>query len=89
VLNNIVTNFLQIKGQTFEPIPGQQVLVITEGTVKATRLNIMKATATVCTTEEVDARKISCGVTFNDLKAWGLDSALCKEPSCIESGFKI
>lgn len=75
--------------QTFEPVTGQQVLVVTEGTVKATNLNAMKATASICTTEEVDARKIGCGVTFGDLKEWGLDSALCQEPTCVESGAKI
>lgn len=88
-LNVIVTEFLSKQSKPFEPIKGNQALVITEGTIKDVKLAQIRSTAGVCTTEEVDARKIGCGVTFNDMKTWGLDTALCIEETCVGKGMKI
>ena len=81
--------FLTKRNKTFEPIVGNQALIITEGMIKDVKLTQIKSTAGVCTTEEVDERKIKCGVTFNDMKTWGLDSALCAEETCVNKGAKI
>lgn len=60
-LNNIVIQFLSKQGKTFEPLVGNQALVITEGSIKDVKLATLKSTAAVCTTEEIDAKKIKCG----------------------------
>lgn len=77
--------------QMFEPekFIGSNALVATEGTIKPVKLTAMTATASLCAVDEIEAKKIKCGVTFQDLKTWGLDEALCVEETCVGSGFKI
>jgi len=84
-----VLEFQTKQGKTFEPIVGNQALIITEGIIKDVKLTAIKSTAAVCTTEEYGERKIKCGVTFNDLKTWGMDTALCAEETCVNKGIKI
>jgi len=64
-------------------------LVIAEGKIKAVKLESLNATATICAAEEFNYSKIKCSVTFKDMKNWGLDSALCIEETCMQSGVKV
>jgi tRNA-binding EMAP/Myf-like protein len=88
-LNTIVTEFFTRRFKVFEPVVGNQALVITQGIIKPVKLAQIKSTAGVCSTEEIDARRIKCGVTFNDMKTWGIDLALCVEETCVNKGIKI
>jgi len=88
-LNTIVSEFFTRRFKVFEPVVGNQALVITQGIIKPVKLTQIKSTAGVCSTEEIDARRIKCGVTFNDMKTWGIDSALCVEETCVNKGIKI
>lgn len=88
-LNNIVVKFLANQSKTFEPLVGNQALVISEGTIKDVKIASMKSTAAVCTTEEFDAKKIKCGFTFSDMKSFGLDKAICIENSCVDKGVEV
>ena len=81
-----MSNYLKLINKPIEPTVGQQALVMTHGMIKSVMLSQLKATATLCSADEVDAEPIKCTVTFADLKAWGKDIALCEEPSCIGRG---
>lgn len=69
-----------------EAFKGNQALVIANGTIKAQKVNNLKATSTLCFAEEIEARKIKCGVTFSDLDSWGISKALCIEETCKGKG---
>jgi len=49
-------------------------------------VSALKATSTICFAEEIEARKIKCGVTFFDLDSWGISKALCIEDTCKGTG---
>jgi len=70
-------------------VKGNQALIIAEGTIKSVKIGALTATASMCNAEEVDARRIKCGVTFADLKEWGLDTALCTQVTCVGTGAAI
>lgn len=89
VINEIISEFLSKQGMTFEPILGNEAVVIAQGRIKDAKLTSIKATAAVCATEEIDAKKIKCGITFLDLKTYGFDSALCIEETCVNKGVEV
>jgi len=86
-----VGQFLQLRFELFDPeaFKGKQALVIANGTIKAVTIGSLKSTSTICFGEEVEARKIKCGVTFSDLWGWGISTALCIEDTCKDTGSKI
>ena len=77
--------------QLFEPekFKGSPALVFSEGTIKSVKLGSLNSTATLCSVEEISAKKAKCGVTFNDVKQWGFDEVMCVEETCVDSGSKI
>lgn len=90
-INPFVTQLLAQQWKEFEPdqFKGKQALVYTKGTIEAVKLGSVDSTATLCSVDELDAKKIKCGVTFNDVKMWGLDEVMCVEETCVDSGSKI
>lgn len=89
VINEIVAQFLSVQGLLFEPTLGNQAVIISEGMIKDAKLSSIESTAAVCATDEIDAKKIKCGVTFQDLKLFGFDSALCIEETCVNKGVNV
>lgn len=82
---------MAIRYELFNPdtFKGNPALVIANGLFKAVKLSSLKATAGICSAEEVDARQIKCGITFSDMNMWGLSYALCIEDTCVDKGFKV
>ena len=73
---------MKLMGTTFEPVIGNEALIISLGTILTVKLNTMTSTASVCSAEEIDALTIKCGVTFANMNSWDLDEALCEPDSC-------
>lgn len=76
-------------GTSFQAVPGNEALVVSQGKIMTSSLELLTSTATVCSAEELDIKSIGCLITFKDMDTWGFDEAICAPESCVDQKVQI
>lgn len=79
LLNSFASEFTSKIGKQFQPVKGNEVLILSNGNIETTSFGDSHISALACETQnEFGGQKVdSCGVTFNDLHSFGTMMVVC------------
>jgi len=77
-MNTIASEFLNKINKSFKPVKGNEVLILTSGTIQTSSLSDTHVNSVPCETiNEITGHPITCGVSFADLYSFGSMSVIC------------